>query len=951
MTEIILATILFILCFILIRYRFFVSITVGLILSVLLHKELFSIYIWDLLPIRIFMSAFLLSSLIDFFKYNRFSLKFVEYLKEPFIVLNLLLIVSKLLSLINTLSLSSTIFLNIFFINISIFLITIYIKLKDQEIFSLLKNYMFISVVISLITFLQLYFYFQYSFLFGAVLNVAGRSIDVPDFTLSGAYFTEVLKILVMTRVGSLFWDVNHFGGFIASTLILAFVYLLTSPDKKRFILYLFSFLTLGLVLFLTNSRSAWILSLVSFLVFFVCLIYRKVGKKGIIYAFTLLTVVSIFLTFQYQDKDSWFREKVKSYFHYRLDSFDSHFLLLRGTVNVFDKFQWVGGGVGSFFEHFKSTETADEFLKRDPAGLSVKVPAHTIWGETIAETGMFGLVLFILLVLLLLSTAVYSVIHTEKEDFLFSSAVLGLTLGWLVAGIFYSYNSEFFYICLILPFFYLYKRLNLTLDTLIQYFTHKSIFGFSILFLICTYLVFFNLGTNRFIPFDEAIYAKVAKNVYETGDYFTLRWYPNSFWFEKPPIYFVVTSFFYSIFGVSEFSARLFTAICSLILVVVTYKFSKLIFDNSRAAFFSVLALITNVSYLYYSRMAMLDVIFTLFIVSSCYYFIKYQSDFLYRNLILCGVMVGLAVMTKNVIGLMPLGFFGVYYLIKLFQDKRFFWIAFRNLCSILIFCLIISVPWHYYMYSLYGMEFINSYFGYHLFQRFGTVIEQKGGPWYFYFLVIQNSMRLWYGALILGLFYFLYRIYKEKFNQNYMFLVYSAAIILFIFSYSSSKLRWYIIPIYPFLSIIAGFFIAEVLSLIDRYTKKPFITFLTSFLIITSSFYYLYFVRNMVFTSNLTGRMVEMVLLNNNQTYNKADIVFIDKVDLPLILFYSDKNYQSVLYTSLRVNLQNYKANKSNATFITSQSRFLDIQRLIPEVTKIGENKDYVLGSLKLD
>jgi hypothetical protein len=77
----------------------------------------------------------------------------------------------------------------------------------------------------------------------------------------------------------------------------------------------------------------------------------------------------------------------------------------------------------------------------------------------------------------------------------------------------------------------------------------------------------------------------------------------------------------------------------------------------------------------------------------------------------------------------------------------------------------------------------------------------------------------------------------------------------------------------------------------------------------------------------------------------------VFIDKVDLPLILFYSEKNYQSVLYTSLRLNLQNYKANQTNATFITSQSRFLDIQRLIPEVTKIGENKDYVLGSLKLD
>ncbi len=951
MNEIILATVLFVLCFLLIRYKFYLSLTIGLILSALLHKELFSIYLWDLLPIRIFMVSFLVSSLWDFYKYNKFSWKFLDYLKDPFILINVLLVITKLASIFNSLSLSSSIFLNIFFINISVFLITIYIRLKDFELLRLMKNYVFISVVMSLITFVQLYFYFQYSFLFGAVLNVAGSSVDVPDFAFTGTYFTEVLKIIVMTRVGSLFWDVNHFGGFIASTLILAFAFLLTSKDKKNILVYLFSFLILGLVLFLTNSRSAWILSLVSFFVFFISLIYRKVGKKGLIYAFSFLTLLTVFLTFQYQDRDSWFREKVKSYFHYRLDSFDSHFLLLRGTVNVFDKYQLIGGGVGSFFEHFKSTETADEFLRRDPAGLSVKVPAHTIWGEAIAETGLFGLLSFVLLVLLLLGTSFYAIMHTDREDFIYSSTSLGLTIGWLVAGIFYSYNSEFFYICLLLPFFYLYKKLNIKLDSVVDYFNQKSIVGFSVLFAICFYLIFFNLGTNKFIPFDEAIYAKVAKNVYESGDYFTLKWYPGVNWFEKPPLYFIITSFFYSILGVNEFSARILTAISSLILLVVTYRLSKLIFDNSRAAFFTIVALITNVSYLYYSRVAMLDIIFTLFIVSSTYFFLKYHQSSQSRYLIYSGIMIGLAVMTKNIIGLFPLGFFGIYYLIKIIRERGYFWKAFTNLLSLFFVAVLIALPWHYHMYSIYGMEFINSYFGYHLFQRFGTVIEQKGGPWYFYFLVIQNSMRVWYGVFILGLIYFLYRVYKERFQDNHLFLIYTSIIILLIFSYSSSKLRWYILPIYPFLSIIAGYFIAEILSLIDRYVKKPVFTFLISFLIISGSFYYLYIVRNMVYTSDLTGRMVEMVLLNNKQVENDAKIVYIDKVDLPLIIFYSDKTYQSVLYKSLRLNLQNSKANLTNATFITSQSRFLDIQRLIPEVTKLGENKDFVLGSLKLE
>lgn len=951
MIEIIIAIALFILCFLLIRYRFYLSLIVGLILSMFLHKELFSIYMWDLLPIRIFMSAFLLSSFIDFWKFNKISLRFVSYLKDPFIALNILLIITKLISTVNTLSLSSTIFLNIFFINISVFLITVYLRLKDTEILDLLKKYVSISVLMALITFVQLYFYFQYSYLFGAILNVAGRSVDIPSFDFSYSYFTELLKIIVMTRVGSLFWDVNHFGGFIASTTVLSFAFLVNSKDRRSFWINLFSFLVLGLVLFLTNSRSAWVLAFVSFLVLFTCLIYRKVGKKGIIYSLIGVTILSTFLVFQYQDRDSLFREKVRSYFHYRLDSFDSHFLLLRGTVNVFDKYQLIGGGVGSFFEHFKSTETADEFLRRDPAGLSVKVPAHTIWGEVLSETGIVGLTVFILFIALLVSTSLYSVIHTKGDDFIYSSSVFGLTIGWMVAGIFYSYNSEFFYLCLVLPFFYLYKKVNLDLNQLLNYFNSKAVYSFLILLGISSYLVFYQLGTNKFIPFDEAIYAKVASNMYESGDLFTLRWNPETFWFEKPPLYFIVTSFFYNVFGENEFSARLFSALSSLVLVIFVYKFAKMVFDSSKSGYFAVIALITNVSILYYSRMAMLDVIFTTFIFISTYFFIKNQKDPKVFNLILTGIFVGLAVMTKNIVGLLPLGFFGVYYLIRLIKDKSTFFTSFKSFGLIFLTVLIVSLPWHLHMYNLYGDRFINSYFGYHLFERFGTVIEEKEGPWNFYLLVIQNSMRIWFGALLIGLVYFIYKIIKTKENENLLFVLYSSLIVLLVFSISSSKLRWYIMPIYPFLSLIAGYFVAEFVNYFNKYFKKPILTFLLSFGILVFSFYYLYLVRNMVYTSDLTGRMIEMLLINNTQKVNKAEIVFVDKVDYPLILYYSEVPFQPVLFSSLRSNLSRYRQDNKNATFITSQSRFLDIQRLIPEVTKISENKDFVLGSLKLD
>ena len=133
MIEIITAALLFIVCLVLIRFKFYKSIVVALALSTLLHKELFSIYIWDLLPIRIFMAAFLLSSFIDFIIFNKFTLKFLTYLKDPFILINLLLVISRSISMVNTLNLRSSLSLTAFFISISVFLITIYIKLNSSD--------------------------------------------------------------------------------------------------------------------------------------------------------------------------------------------------------------------------------------------------------------------------------------------------------------------------------------------------------------------------------------------------------------------------------------------------------------------------------------------------------------------------------------------------------------------------------------------------------------------------------------------------------------------------------------------------------------------------------------------------------------------------------------------------------------------------------------------------
>jgi hypothetical protein len=635
------------------------------------------------------------------------------------------------------------------------------------------------------------------------------------------------------------------------------------------------------------------------------------------------------------------------------LDSFDSHFLLLGGTVQVFEKFPIFGGGVGSFFEHFKTTPLADEFLKRDPAGLNVKVPAHTIWGEVLSETGIFGFFVFVVLILFVLSSQLFSVIHASKDNLLLRSAFLSNSLGWLVAGIFYSYNSEFFFLCFFIPVIYLLKTDTLNFNKLYDYFSKKPIYGVSIIFLLLVFTLFYKLGSNRFIPFDEAIYAKVAKNIYESGDFLTLTWLDNKQWFEKPPLIFWLMTISVHIFEVNEFAFRIPSVLAGLVTIIFTYKLTKLI-SSSSSGVIAMIALGTNITFMYYSRLAMIDVLLTMFILLSVYYFVLSETKPKKIYLLLSGAFIGCAVMTKSVVGLLPLIFYFTYYsfvLSKKITDLKIIKRYSFNFSIIFMTSLVVFLPWHLTMFLMYGDSFINSYLGYHVFSRFSTEIEDKGAPWNFYLDVIKMSMRAYYVVLLPALVYFSYLLWKKKISAVYFLILNITGLILLFFSISSSKLLWYIMPIFPFLSLICGVFISDLGNAIFKITKSNLYRFLFFMLVIFLSFYYFFTVRERVYVGDMTGREVEMIISNNNRAFDPEEKFFADNVHLPLLQFYSNRKVEQVSYSDLKNRiLDAYKENRP-LVFITKESRFETIFKTVtPHVKLLNKNEDYALGEVDL-
>jgi 4-amino-4-deoxy-L-arabinose transferase-like glycosyltransferase len=90
-----------------------------------------------------------------------------------------------------------------------------------------------------------------------------------------------------------------------------------------------------------------------------------------------------------------------------------------------------------------------------------------------------------------------------------------------------------------------------------------------------CAFLFFYGLGQFGLIGADEPRYAQVAREMLERHDWVTpvLGGKP---WLEKPPLYYWQAMVAYLIFGVSDWAARLPSAIDAAFLVVAVYFFLR---------------------------------------------------------------------------------------------------------------------------------------------------------------------------------------------------------------------------------------------------------------------------------------------------------------------------------------------------------------------------------------
>jgi 4-amino-4-deoxy-L-arabinose transferase-like glycosyltransferase len=365
--------------------------------------------------------------------------------------------------------------------------------------------------------------------------------------------------------------------------------------------------------------------------------------------------------------------------------------------------------------------------------------------------------------------------------------------------------------------------------------------------------IYFFGLSIPLLGP-DEARYAQVAREMFERGEWITPT-LGGFQWFEKPALLYWLEIAAYKIFGVTEFAARIGSALFGLGTIFCLWilgKFSvaektgentKTEVRRPKTDFANWLALIaaSSIGLLVFSRGASFDIILTFPITASLAGFFIWEtsrrreynglngknhfSKTFARSAALISFyfFIGVALLAKGLVGIIfPFAIVALYYLLSFkLPDKSFVFSLFWGT----ILSLLVASAWYLPMYQEHGWAFIDEFFVQHHFQRYTSNKYQHPQPFWFFWLVLPLMTIPWLPFflasirnLIKDIFYRkTVAIAKEdqKFGAQHSALsIFALAwllVPLVFFSLSGSKLPGYMLPALPAALILTAQYVAR--------------------------------------------------------------------------------------------------------------------------------------------
>jgi 4-amino-4-deoxy-L-arabinose transferase-like glycosyltransferase len=174
-----------------------------------------------------------------------------------------------------------------------------------------------------------------------------------------------------------------------------------------------------------------------------------------------------------------------------------------------------------------------------------------------------------------------------------------------------------------------------------------------ALLFLLAAGLMLAQIGSTHLSNYDDCFYAQRAKEMLQNGDWVTPHWAGEP-QVDNPPLFLWIVALSFALFGIHGYAAVLPSALSGAACVALLYRLGRRLGLESFTAWTSSFVLLTTGYFLKFSGHAMLDVFLALLFLLALYFYTRAEAGDR-RFYLLVGLAVGLSILTKSVIGLLP--------------------------------------------------------------------------------------------------------------------------------------------------------------------------------------------------------------------------------------------------------------------------------------------------------
>ena len=327
--------------------------------------------------------------------------------------------------------------------------------------------------------------------------------------------------------------------------------------------------------------------------------------------------------------------------------------------------------------------------------------------------------------------------------------------------------------------------------------------------FLLSAFVLFAHLGALPLITPDEGRNAEVAREMNQSHSWLVPT-YDGLTYLDKPAFYFKTVALSFGLFGESEGTARLSSALFGFSLLVALFLFCRRVYDE-RTAILAMLTVALTPLYIAFSRIVIFDMTLAFFVctaIFACY--LAEEAEGRRRSLwYLAGALAsGVATLVKG-----PVGFIIPTLVIAVFNRFEGRKGAMKRAFAPLNWAVFLAVvlPW------FIGLSLLRPDFPYYgivkeSISRFTTTEFHRTAPFYYYALIIASCFFAW-SLLLPESIVAAWRSRSRWSRPDRLFVVWSIVVVVF-FSLSQSKLPGYILTALVALGVLTARLFASALE-----------------------------------------------------------------------------------------------------------------------------------------